>query len=277
MRELEVQGPGRSGGGASRMNWATLARKNWSRTYAPAELAGAGQSLCLCGQISRGGKSVFPGTLTWCTSWKRRAFSSNCIRDPDTLARGPLLHDSLEDTTAHGRKTSGARIRRQTAGIGWTASPKISTRAFRDSEERKAENLRKIGPGHGRRHRVIVIKLADRLHNHAHPGRFCPPRNACVSPAKPWKFTRPWPIAWGWGASRTSWRILAFRHLHTEEYQTLGDNVAAFQEERQQVIADAQAPIEKLLGELDIRARVYGRIKHLYSLWVKMRTQDKNL
>jgi GTP pyrophosphokinase len=193
--------------------------------------------------------------------------------DPDTVAAA-LLHDSLEDTTATAediKREFGGKLLELVDGV-----TKISTRAFRDSEERKAENLRKMVLAMAADIRVIVIKLADRLHN-MRTLEYLPVDKRLRFARETLEIYAPLAHRLGMGRIKDELEDLAFKHLHVEEYKTLVNSVAAFQEQRQQVITEAQAEIEKLLSELDIQSKVYGRIKHLYSLWVKMTTQSKDL
>jgi GTP diphosphokinase / guanosine-3',5'-bis(diphosphate) 3'-diphosphatase len=253
------------------MTWEEL-RGKIAATYAPADLALLDKAYAFADQHHAGQKR-FSGDPYVVHVLETAGILYELHSDPDTLAAA-LLHDALEDTVATAediQREFGDKLLELVDGV-----TKISTRAFRDSEERVAENLRKMVLAMAADIRVIVIKLADRLHN-MRTLEFLPADKRLRFARETLEIYAPLAHRLGMGRIKDELEDLAFRHLHPAEYLALVNSVAAFQEERQLAIAEAQARIETLLGELDIQARVYGRIKHLYSLWVKMTTQDKAL
>jgi GTP diphosphokinase / guanosine-3',5'-bis(diphosphate) 3'-diphosphatase len=193
--------------------------------------------------------------------------------DPNTLAAA-LLHDSLEDTPATLEEITaefGPKLAELVDGV-----TKISTRVFRDSEERKAENLRKMMLAMAQDIRVIVIKLADRLHN-MRTLEFLPAEKRLRFARETLEIYSPLAHRLGMGRMKDELEDLAFRHLHRDEYVALVARVDDFREQRDQALQQARETLERGLGELSLEAEVFGRVKHLYSLWTKMHFQKKEL
>jgi len=193
--------------------------------------------------------------------------------DPDAITAG-LLHDCIEDTPAT-REEIAASFGDEIADLvdGVT---KISTRLFRDSEEQKAENLRKIMLAMVRDIRVIVIKLADRLHN-MRTLEFLPQEKRLRIARESLEIYAPLAHRLGMARMKNELEDLAFRHLYPDDYQALVSQVKHFEEARSQTIETAIGEINQLLGEVAIPAQVSGRMKHNYSVWNKMRHQEKGL
>jgi GTP pyrophosphokinase len=253
------------------MTWEEL-REKFSRIYNPGEIALLDKAFAFADKYHAGQKR-FSGDPYVVHVIETAGILFGLHSDPDTLAAA-LLHDCLEDTAATAediRLSFGDKLLELVDGV-----TKISTRAFRDSEERKAENLRKMMLAMAADIRVIVIKLADRLHN-MRTLEFLPADKRLRFARETLEIYAPLAHRLGMGRIKDELEDLAFRHLHDEEYLALANSVTAFQEQRQQVITEAQQQIEKLLAELNISSRVYGRIKHLHSLWVKMQSQNKDL
>jgi GTP pyrophosphokinase len=193
--------------------------------------------------------------------------------DPDTVAAG-LLHDCLEDTTATAEDITaafGPKLFELVDGV-----TKISTRVFRDSEERRAENLRKMMLAMVRDIRVIVIKLADRLHN-MRTLEFLPPEKRLRFARETLEIYAPLAHRLGMGRIKDELEDLAFRHLQPQEYVALVTQVSELQDQRSQTLKEAQRLLEEKLAAFSIQAQVNGRLKHLYSLWAKMNFQKKEL
>ena len=115
--------------------------------------------------------------------------------DPVAIAAG-LLHDSVEDTSVtieDIRKNSASRSRTSSR-----ASPKSAKSISPSREEAQAENLRKMMLAMVDDIRVVLIKLADRLHNMRTLEHLCSPSASTKSPRKRWRFTRPSPTGWAW-------------------------------------------------------------------------------
>lgn len=193
--------------------------------------------------------------------------------DADTLIAG-LLHDCIEDTAATRDEIAqkfGTEVAELVDGV-----TKISTKVFRDSEERDAENLRKIMLAMVKDIRVIVIKLADRLHNMRTLHYLAPEKQARLS-RETMEIYAPLAHRLGIGRVKNELEDLCFKYLHAKEYAQLRYRLAAFEERRHQTIDYVKTELGRLIKESAIEASIQGRMKHALSIWNKMRFQDKDL
>jgi GTP pyrophosphokinase len=190
--------------------------------------------------------------------------------DVATIAAG-LLHDAPEDTgtpIAEIEKKFGKEVAALVDGV-----TKIGKMAFSTKEEREAENFRKMVLAMARDIRVILIKLADRLHNM----RTLDP----LPPAKRQRIARETldiyaPIANRLGIAwmKTELEDLAFKYIHPEEYEDISQRVAKKRQEQETYLAEVQQLVERTLQEAQIPADVSGRAKHFYGIWGKMLRQQ---
>ncbi|MCL5774436.1 MAG: bifunctional (p)ppGpp synthetase/guanosine-3',5'-bis(diphosphate) 3'-pyrophosphohydrolase [Firmicutes bacterium] len=202
--------------------------------------------------------------------------------DTNTISAA-LLHDILEDTqiTYDDLKASfGEEIASLVDGVTKLSAISANERkdsvswAIKERKESQAENLRKIFIAMARDIRVILIKLADRLHNL---------RTLSSLPALKRKFIAKEtleifaPITSRLGLWRLKWEIedLAFSYLEPENYRNLVQRVAKRRAEREKVIEGVIETIRKKLEELHISAHIEGRPKHLYSIYQKMAKRGK--
>ncbi len=253
------------------MTWEEL-RERMTQTFKPEEMRMLEKAYAFS-ETHHAGQKRFSGAPYIVHPLESAGILFDLQMDPDTIAAA-LLHDCLEDTDATEddiRREFGEKLLELVDGV-----TKISTHVFRDSEERVAENMRKMVLAMARDIRVIIIKLADRLHN-MRTLEYLPADKRIRFARETLEIYAPLAHRLGMGRIKDELEDLAFEHLHPEEFKTISSEVTLFQEERKQTIEDSQTQIKKLLAELNIPARVYGRIKHLYSLWVKMTTQEKTL
>jgi RelA/SpoT family (p)ppGpp synthetase len=186
--------------------------------------------------------------------------------DPHTLSAA-LLHDVMEDT--HVTKDELARkFGRPVADLVDGVS-KLDRIEFQSAQEAQAENFRKMLLAMARDVRVILIKLADRLHNMR--------TLDAVSPAKRRRVARETleiyaPIAsrLGLDALYRELQDLAFRHLYPMRYRVLAKAVRSARGNRREVVNRISEGIKARLAEAGIEATVSGREKHLYSIYRKM-------
>ena len=191
--------------------------------------------------------------------------------DPQALMAA-LLHDVMEDT-----KVSKAEISRQ---FGKPVAElvdglsKLDKIEFQSQQDAQAENFRKMLLAMARDVRIILIKLADRLHNMRTLG--------AVPPAKRRRIARETreiyaPIANRLGLNSLYQELqeLAFSHLHPLRYRVLAKATKSARGNRRQVMGKILEAIKKRLPEAGIKAEVSGREKHLYSIYKKM--LEKNL
>jgi guanosine-3',5'-bis(diphosphate) 3'-pyrophosphohydrolase len=190
--------------------------------------------------------------------------------DDASLAAG-LLHDVVEDT-GQGleaiRESFGQEIAFLVDGV-----TKLRRIEFDSRRERQAENLRRMLLAMARDLRVILIKLADRLHNMRTLDPMPPARRREVARETLQIYA---PIAHRLGIWRYKWELedLALRHLEPAKYEQIAQAVARTREERLAFIQDAIRELQMRLSRMGIDAEIGGRPKHFYSIYNKMLTQS---
>ena len=189
--------------------------------------------------------------------------------DVDTIATG-LLHDTMEDcltTREELEHTFNKEVAELVEGV-----TKIGKLEFRSQEEAQAENFRKLVLAMSRDIRVILIKLADRLHNMRTMEHMKAERAAAISRETLDIFA---PIANRLGLSRLKSELedLCFRYLETETWQDLTEKLGATRAEREAYTDRACEALRAWLEAGGLAARVNGRPKHLYSVYRKMQAQ----
>jgi GTP diphosphokinase / guanosine-3',5'-bis(diphosphate) 3'-diphosphatase len=186
--------------------------------------------------------------------------------DTETLCAA-LLHDTVEDTSASLEEV-GETFGEEIAGLvdGVT---KLTGLTFQSRDEAQAENYRKMVVAMATDIRVILIKLADRLHNMR--------TIAAMPKQKQLEKSRETldiyaPIAHRLGIHAIKWELedLAFQTLHPRKYNEIKGLVAQQRGERERYVNEAGAIVAKELAELGIHADISGRAKHFYSIYAKM-------
>ena len=192
--------------------------------------------------------------------------------DTTTVACG-LLHDIVEDTDITVGDVSrefGPEIAQIVDGLTKIANLPMSSR-----EERQVENYRKLLLSIAKDARVILIKLADRLHNMRTLDWLAPEKRRRVAQETRDLYA---PLAHRFGMAKVRWELedLAFKHLEPDAYRALAKMVAAKRGEREALIAQMREPLEKRLAEAGIAdVEVTGRPKHLWSIYKKMQQRDR--
>jgi len=191
--------------------------------------------------------------------------------DVTTVTAG-LLHDVLEDTKAKKadlEREFGDEIAELVDGV-----TKIGKLAFSSREERQAENFRKMLVAMARDLRVLLIKLADRLHN-MRTLDYLPPDRARKIAQETLDIYAPLAHRLGMAKVKAELEDLALRTLQPEAYVDLQKRVAKRRLEREADINQAIAIIERKLSEVGIEAKIRGRPKHFFSIWKKMHDQGR--
>ncbi|OGK99827.1 MAG: GTP pyrophosphokinase [Candidatus Rokubacteria bacterium RIFCSPHIGHO2_12_FULL_73_22] len=191
--------------------------------------------------------------------------------DVTTVTAG-LLHDVLEDTKAKKadlEREFGDEIAELVDGV-----TKIGKLAFSSREERQAENFRKMLVAMARDLRVLMIKLADRLHN-MRTLDYLPPDRARKIAQETLDIYAPLAHRLGMAKVKAELEDLALRTLQPEAYVDLQKRVAKRRLEREADINQAIAIIERKLSEVGIEAKIRGRPKHFFSIWKKMHDQGR--
>jgi guanosine-3',5'-bis(diphosphate) 3'-pyrophosphohydrolase len=182
-----------------------------------------------------------------------------------------LLHDVVEDTQgslAEIEQLFGAEVAHLVDGV-----TKVSKMSFSSREEKQAENFRKMIIAMGRDIRVVLIKLADRLHNMRTLESMPPDRQEEISRETLEIYA---PIAHRLGIYwlKSELEDNAFRYVNPAAYGTLKSYVAKTRDEREQYIQAVIEILSRRLTEAGVKAEVTGRPKHFYSINRKMEEED---
>jgi GTP pyrophosphokinase len=186
--------------------------------------------------------------------------------DTETLCAA-LLHDTVEDTSASLEDvvaTFGEEVASLVDGV-----TKLTGLTFSSRDEAQAENYRKMMVAMASDIRVILIKLADRLHNMRTIGAM--PKQKQIEKAKETLDIYA-PIAHRLGIHAIKWELedLAFAALHPRKYAEIKGLVNQQRAERERYVNEAGAFVARELDALGIEAEISGRAKHFYSIYSKM-------
>ncbi len=193
--------------------------------------------------------------------------------DAPTVVTG-FLHDTIEDTlTTHEEleQMFGAEVANLVDGV-----TKISKIHFKTKEESQAENFRKMLLAMANDIRVILVKLADRLHNMRTLQYQPEPKQRSISRETLDIYA---PLANRLGISwiKSELEDLSFRYLESQIYYDLASKVAKKKKERESYVEEVRSIIVSKLAEHELRGEVYGRSKHLYSIWKKMQNRNVDI
>src|SRR5579859_8040567 len=186
--------------------------------------------------------------------------------DATAIAAG-LLHDSVEDTPATNEEIAagfGDQVAHIVEGV-----TKIDKIQFANREDRQAENVRKMLLAMVSDVRVVLIKLADRLHNMRTLEHLKPERQEAIA-RETLDIYAPLAHRLGMGKVRGELEDLAFRYTDPVSYQRVSEAVEARRLEGEQFLAGVEDAIVEQLRENNIQARVEWRIKRLYSIYQKL-------
>jgi len=191
-------------------------------------------------------------------------------QDTSTICAG-LLHDVLEDTDANHEiltKKFGEDIYQLVDGV-----TKLSKISFESKEEAQAENFRKMFLAMAKDIRVVIIKLADRLHNMRTLKHMSKEKQIRIAEVTREIYSA---LAHRLGMWRIKWELedLTFYYLQYNEFQEIKRLVSSRREEREGYIENFIYLIEKLLSEHQVKAKVTGRPKHFYSIYKKLTSQN---
>lgn len=193
--------------------------------------------------------------------------------DTSTIVAG-LLHDVIEDTDytyEDIKNIFSEEIANLVGGV-----TKITKMEYKSKEEQQADNFRKMLLAMANDIRVIIIKLADRLHNMRTLKYMPKEKQKRISKETLDIYA---PIAHRLGISKVKWELedLCFRYLHEEEYYDLVNQIAEKRVERETYIAKTIEDLYEKLEEAGIDSDIDGRPKHFYSIYRKMITKNKSI
>ena len=193
--------------------------------------------------------------------------------DTDAIAAA-LLHDCLEDTDASFDEITrlfGRTVAELVEGV-----TKLTRVQYSTMEEQQMENLRKMFMAMSKDIRVILIKISDRLHNMRTLEYQTPAKQVSKSMETMEIYA---PLAHRLGMQKIKWELedISLQYLDPEGYQQIIDYLKANEESSNNFMNAIQSKITERLASVGIHGSIYGRIKHTYSIYRKMRAQNKTI
>ena len=187
---------------------------------------------------------------------------------------GALLHDCIEDTDASHdeiERLFGSTVAELVEGV-----TKLTRANFSSSEQAQMENLRKMFMAMSKDIRVVLIKIADRLHN-MRTMQYQTPEKQLSKCRETMDIYAP--LAHRLGMQKIKWELedTALRYLNPDEYNEIMGYISAHAEQDEAFMRTIQNQITERLTSMGIRSSTYGRIKHVYSIYRKMQSQGKSL
>lgn len=197
--------------------------------------------------------------------------------DAPTVIAG-VLHDTVEDgdnvQITDIEKMFGKEVAFLVDGV--TKLTKSGKQTYVTKKQEQTENLRKLFLAIAEDVRVVIIKLADRLHN-MRTIDVCTPAKQIKKSKETIEVYAPLAHRFGMGAIRSELEDLSFRYLMPEEYESIKAQVDVQQKERLELLSSAMEQMKVLLKEANIEGSISGRPKHLYSSYRKMQRNNCTL
>ncbi|WP_022767270.1 RelA/SpoT family protein [Butyrivibrio sp. NC2007] len=201
--------------------------------------------------------------------------------DKETIAAG-LLHDVVEDTICTKEEIEesfGSDVALLVDGVTKLTALQLTSDTGSKTPEQadmQAQNLRKMFLAMAKDIRVILIKLADRLHNMRTLAHMPPEKQQRIAQETLDIYS---PIAGRLGISRIKVELddLSLKYLKPDVYRDLAEKVAARKSEREKYVEDICEKVRQSISEAGIKGDVNGRVKHFFSIYKKMRNQNKTL
>jgi GTP diphosphokinase / guanosine-3',5'-bis(diphosphate) 3'-diphosphatase len=190
----------------------------------------------------------------------------------ETSIMAALLHDAVEDTEltlVEVERSMGFDVASLIDGL-----TKLDKIRFRSKEQSRAENIRKMIIATARDIRVLLIKLADRLHNMRTLAPLRPEKREVISIETIEVYA---PLAHRLGMYAIKWELedLAFATMHPKRFEEISSLVQQREPQRELLLDEVTHGIEKKLREVKIKSEVSGRPKHLYSIYQKLMVRGK--
>ena len=193
--------------------------------------------------------------------------------DDETIMAG-LLHDVVEDTEyteEQLEESFGEEVALLVDGV-----TKLGSLVFETKEEAQAENLRRMFLAMSKDIRVLIIKLADRLHN-MRTIDYMTPKKIEEKSRETLEIYAPLADRLGMFQMKFELEDIALKHLKPDFYKNLARELAERKEQREENIRQIIIQLKAQLDPLDIHYEVYGRSKHFYSIYKKMRDKHRQL
>ena len=191
--------------------------------------------------------------------------------DVNTIAAA-LLHDCIEDTEATAsdiRTKFGPGVAELVVGV-----TKLDKLQFKSKEEAQAENFRRMFFAMAKDIRVIIIKLADRLHNMRTIDGISHERQVNIA-SETLEIFAPLASRLGLSYFKCELEDLCLKVLYPEEYEKLSSDIVLKRNERQELVDSICEKLSQMLVDLNVKGEVSGRPKHFYSIYRKMKTRNK--
>ena len=187
---------------------------------------------------------------------------------------GAILHDCIEDTDAS--HDDIANLFNPTVAELVEGVTKLTRTDFTSQEEKQMENLRKMFMAMSKDIRVVLIKIADRLHN-MRTMQYQSPKKQVIKCRETMDIYAP--LAHRLGMQKMKWELedLSLRYLYPEDHAKLTEYLSARKDQDEAFMNSIQFTIKEKLSEYGIHNTTYGRIKHIYSIYRKMQAQNKSL
>ena len=187
---------------------------------------------------------------------------------------GAILHDCIEDTDAS--HDDIATLFNPTVAELVEGVTKLTRTDFTSQEEKQMENLRKMFMAMSKDIRVVLIKIADRLHN-MRTMQYQTPKKQVIKCRETMDIYAP--LAHRLGMQKMKWELedLSLRYLYPEDHARLTEYLSARKDQDEAFMNTIQFTIKEKLSEFGIHNTTYGRIKHIYSIYRKMQAQNKTL
>jgi len=194
--------------------------------------------------------------------------------DEETIVGG-LLHDVVEDTE-YTREELVADFSEDIALLVDGVTKLGSIKFESTKEEIQAENFRKMFLAMSKDIRVLIIKLADRLHN-MRTIQFMKPHKIEEKCRETLDIYAPLASRLGISAVKIEMEDIALKYLYPEEFKDLQEKVKLRKKQREETISEVIDEIKEALDDMNLNYEIYGRAKHFYSIFRKMKNQKKNI